>query len=153
MHGPFTVVRNAVKMRVRPFRRIYETMEQKALRRKLPMSPVTIYKPQITSLISITHRISGVFLGCSNIMFGLNAIFNPYDFSHIITMVEGFGLSDGSLFVMRTMLAYPMSYHVSTGLRHLLWATGQFLTLKEVYITGYTALASSFLLAATLAMM
>lgn len=52
---------------------------------------------------------------------------------------------------MKLMLVLPFVYHLVLGTRHLLWDSGRFLTIREVYKTGYIALVVILLLTLGLA--
>ncbi|XP_037025475.1 succinate dehydrogenase cytochrome b560 subunit, mitochondrial-like [Bradysia coprophila] len=128
--------------------------EEKNAFLKREMSPhLTIYKFQITSVLSITHRFTGMALSGYAAALGIGALVLPYDFAAFVTMVEGLHLSAASLAVIKFTLAYPAAFHTCNGVRHLFWDMGKFLKLKEVYSTGYLMLGVSFALAALLAAM
>nr|YP_009745571.1 succinate dehydrogenase subunit 3 [Andreaea wangiana]AHG59026.1 succinate dehydrogenase subunit 3 [Andreaea rothii]QIH30015.1 succinate dehydrogenase subunit 3 [Andreaea wangiana] len=105
-----------------------------------PLSPhLTIYKPQLTSTFSIFHRISGAFsatmiffsilslkigdLNLTSYYFYRYAFFSTFYFHWLILSVVNF-----------TLLA--LCYHMSNGIRHLLWDLGFFLELSKVYTSG-----------------
>ena len=110
-----------------------------------PLSPhLHIYKPQLTSAMSIFHRITGVGLSVGLILFvvWLAALasgpqsyneFNSYAHS-LIGQIFLFGLT------------WAFCYHFCTGIRHLMWDAGKGLDIQSVYKTGYMALAASTLL-------
>ncbi|EEZ99263.1 Succinate dehydrogenase cytochrome b560 subunit, mitochondrial-like Protein [Tribolium castaneum] len=107
-----------------------------------PQSPhLTIYSFQLTSMLSITHRATGMMLAGYAIMWGTGAVVLPDTIPHYLDALQqahvgGFVLSMGKF-----MLAFPMCYHFWNGIRHLAWDLGRFLTIKEVYATGYAMLA------------
>ncbi|KAH8384090.1 hypothetical protein KR009_012084, partial [Drosophila setifemur] len=118
------------------------------------MSPhLTIYQPQLTTILSIMHRGTGLALGTGVWALGLGALISSHDISHYVTMVEGLQLSGASLTAIKFVIAYPAGYHTANGIRHLLWDTGRFLKIKEVYSTGYAMIATSFVLTAILALL
>ncbi|KAH8346540.1 hypothetical protein KR084_002714, partial [Drosophila pseudotakahashii] len=118
------------------------------------LSPhLTIYQPQLTSLLSIVHRGTGLALGVGVWGLGLGALISSHDISHYVTMVEGLQLSGATLTALKFIIAYPAGYHTANGIRHLLWDTGRFLKIKEVYSTGYAMVATSFVLTAILALL
>ena len=110
-----------------------------------PLSPhLQIYKWQISSLLSITHRIVGVvnffaiFLICIwtiLIMFGENnyAIIN-------IILNSTFGK------FLAITLCWTFSFHILNELRHLIWDAGYGFDLKISKITGILAFTGSFIL-------
>nr|YP_009047503.1 succinate dehydrogenase subunit 3 [Bartramia pomiformis]AGN74294.1 succinate dehydrogenase subunit 3 [Bartramia pomiformis]AHG59029.1 succinate dehydrogenase subunit 3 [Bartramia pomiformis]QKS32188.1 succinate dehydrogenase subunit 3 [Bartramia pomiformis] len=116
-----------------------------------PLSPhLTIYKPQLTSTLSIFHRISGAFLAIMvffSILFlkigDLNltsyylyryAFFFLFYFYWLISSVVNFSL-------------LALCYHMSNGIRHLLWDLGFFLELSKVYTSGIIMLFCAAFLA------
>lgn len=102
---------------------------------KLPISPhLQIYKPQMTSVLSITHRITGfclsltlpfylIWLGC--IFFGSNTYLFLINFCSNIFM--------SILFMLMT---YGFSYHMLNGIRHLIWDFGYGLSIRFSSISG-----------------
>ncbi|KNC24664.1 hypothetical protein FF38_13557 [Lucilia cuprina] len=129
-----------------------ESFSDKNIRLGREMSPhLTIYKPQLTSLLSLTHRATGIVLGTAVWGLGLAALSSPQDIANYAAVIEGLHLNAGTLSVMKFLIAYPLAYHTANGIRHLLWDTGRFLKIKEVYSTGYAMLGVSFVLAGILA--
>ncbi|XP_059054747.1 succinate dehydrogenase cytochrome b560 subunit, mitochondrial-like [Achroia grisella] len=109
-----------------------------------PLSPhLTIYSPQLTSMLSITHRAAGMILSGYVSALGIGALVLPNDVSHYITMIEGLNLSPATLLLAKAIIAAPLGYHFVNGIRHLYWDTAKGLTIKEVYATGYAMLAAS----------
>jgi succinate dehydrogenase (ubiquinone) cytochrome b560 subunit len=121
-----------------------ESFDEKNLRLNRPQSPhLTIYKPQLTSMLSITHRGTGVALTGYLAIFGLAAIGCPHGVTDIITTLESAQLGVASLTALKFTLAFPFAYHTVNGVRHLFWDMGKFLSVKEVYTTGYAMLFAS----------
>nr|AND50355.1 succinate dehydrogenase subunit 3 [Flatbergium sericeum] len=105
-----------------------------------PLSPhLTIYKPQLTSTFSIFHRISGAFLATMvffSIFFLKIGDLNPtfyYFYRYFFLFTFYFYWFILSV-VNFTLLA--LCYHMSNGIRHLLWDWGLFLELSKVYTSG-----------------
>ncbi|XP_030374401.1 succinate dehydrogenase cytochrome b560 subunit, mitochondrial [Scaptodrosophila lebanonensis] len=131
-----------------------ETFFEKNERLGRQMSPhLTIYKPQLTSMLSIAHRGTGLALGATVWALGLGALIASHDINHYITMIEGLQLSGATLTAIKFIIAYPAGYHTANGIRHLIWDTGSFLKIKEVYSTGYIMVGASFVLTAILALL
>lgn len=110
-----------------------------------PLSPhLQIYRPQITSVMSILHRITGVALA-----FGALALVallaaaaqGPEAFA----VMQGYAAHPVAI-VMMMGWSWALMYHLCTGLRHLVWDMGWCFTLEEVYVGGYLALIVSSLL-------
>ena len=92
----------------------------------LPLSPhLQIYKPQITSLLSISHRISGIALNFSLIILitGLLSLsLGEYYYNLFIFIINSYPLK---IFIFLTILGF--SYHLLNGIRHMIWDLGFFL--------------------------
>ena len=112
------------------------------LKSRRPLSPhLTIYKPQITSVLSILHRISGVALYFS--FLGLTWLYILASLGYF----EISNLDNCQLFKIFTYLViFGFFFHLSTGIRHLLWSAGYFFSVKAVEITGVIAIISSIIL-------
>ena len=102
---------------------------------KNPLSPhLQIYKWQISSLLSITHRISGV----------INLLALILIFSWITFL--SFGESNYDLFLSTTNsffgkfiligFTWSMSFHLLSGIRHLFWDFGYGYEIKTANISG-----------------
>ncbi|XP_030753988.1 succinate dehydrogenase cytochrome b560 subunit, mitochondrial-like [Sitophilus oryzae] len=107
-----------------------------------PQSPhLTIYKPQLTAMLSISHRATGIVLAGYAVMFSLAAVWLECPIEYYIEQIRCAELGPACIFGIKFTLAFPLLYHFWNGIRHLLWDTGRFLTIKEVYLTGWTMLA------------
>lgn len=113
-----------------------------------PLSPhLGIYRIQITSALSIMHRLSGValFFGLLILLWWIvglaygqdpestllwNVISTPYGQALII------------------LWSYSIFFHACTGIRHLLWDMGIGFNQKWVTYTGWAAVAISLALTA-----
>lgn len=121
-----------------------ENFTQKNERLQRNLSPhLTIYKPQLTSMLSITHRGTGMALTGYAAIFGLSALACPEGANAVVNLIEGLQLGTVSLSALKFTLAFPFAYHTVNGVRHLFWDFGKFLTIKEVYTTGWAMLAVS----------
>lgn len=128
-----------------------ETYAQKNERLNRPMSPhLTIYKPQLTSLLSITHRGTGMALSLYAFGIGAVGLFMPGGMMSIIQTIDVMCLPATILFVGKYIIAWPALYHYFNGIRHLAWDLGHLLTIKQVYTTGWTVIGISTI--ATLAL-
>ena len=100
-----------------------------------PISPhLQIYKPQITSVLSISHRLSGVFLG-------IGLIFSVFYVSFAAMGEESYKIwqcftnsliGKGLLFLW--LLA--VIFHALNGVRHLLWDKDIGMSLDSVKWSG-----------------
>lgn len=81
----------------------------------------------------------------------LGAVLPPNDISYWVTVIESMQLSSPTLAFIKFYVALPATYHTLNGIRHLAWDNGLNLQLKDVYWTGYTVVALSFISALGLA--
>lgn len=111
-----------------------------------PLSPhLGIYKPQISSVLSIMHRISGVvlFMGLIFLLWWLVGLAYGQDPSE--SMVWPFLTSNyGRIILM--LWSYSLFFHACTGVRHLLWDAGIGFSLQAVNFSGWLAVAVSIFL-------
>jgi succinate dehydrogenase / fumarate reductase, cytochrome b subunit len=112
---------------------------------KRPMSPhLQIYKPQITSVMSILHRITGVIASVGLLMFLwflASLAGGPESYSNF-THFSGSFL--GVIAIFGFVLA--LSYHLCNGIRHLLWDWGDGYAIETVTKSGYIVLGASGLI-------
>ena len=103
---------------------------------KRPLSPhLMIYRPQLTSMMSITHRLSGVALASGSIflVWWLVALAYGGDYYQMVQGIAEHVL--GRLVLLGFYIA--VSYHMANGIRHLFWDFGIGLSLDGVYRGGY----------------
>ena len=112
---------------------------------KNPISPhLQIYKWQISSLLSIAHRIVGVIniLAITIICFwGLSLLLGVENYQVINIFLNSFL---GKLIVVG--ICWTFSFHILNELRHLFWDFGYGFDLQVSKVTGVLALAGSFIL-------
>lgn len=117
-----------------------------------PMSPhLTIYKPQLTSMLSITHRGTGLALAgmLSGFSIGMMCLSSPFPYYHSMLAMSHYG--PAIVFGIKFLLAFPFTFHMLNGIRHLTWDLGFGFSLKSLYMSGYGVLALALLLAGGLA--
>ena len=112
---------------------------------KNPLSPhLQIYKWHISSLLSIIHRISGVINLLALILIFFWLIFlslgenNYQSFLLIINSFIGKFILIG--------FTWSMSFHLLSGIRHLVWDLGYGFEIKTANITGIIVIISSLAL-------
>jgi succinate dehydrogenase / fumarate reductase cytochrome b subunit len=110
-----------------------------------PLSPhLQIYRWQLTSVLSILHRLTGIALTAGTILlvWWLVAAANGPDSFESVQWFLGSWL--GLLLLFGWSVA--LFYHLCNGLRHLWWDTGSGLDLPSVYSSGWTVLAGTAIL-------
>lgn len=119
------------------------TPERPAVQR--PLSPhLQVYKPQLTSTMSIAHRITGVVLSIAafGLAWWLVALAAGGD--TYATFVECAGSLMGRIVLFAVTLT--LMYHLCNGIRHLFWDAGKGLDIDTAYRSGYAVIAVSLLL-------
>ena len=111
---------------------------------KNPLTPhLQIYKWQISSLLSITHRITGVInaVAISLICIWLLMVIKNEEIIFQSLLNSKFGK------FLSISLCWTFSFHILNEIRHLAWDAGYGYDPKISKLTGYATLVLSFLLA------
>ncbi len=119
--------------------------------RKRPLSPhLQIYKPQISSISSITHRITGVILYFTIIAISWYIVYYAYQINVggdsircecLLNDILGYLLYSAAIFVV-----FALYYHFLNGIRHLFWDIGKGFDKEIATRNGIIILVSSVLL-------
>lgn len=112
---------------------------------KRPLSPhLGIYKPQLTSMLSITHRATGFALFVGALLLSWWIVFNAYGCGDCINKMV-FSVP-GRVFLFLWSLA--LYYHMLNGVRHLFWDAGKGFEIKTVYASGIAVVLGAIALTA-----
>ena len=113
---------------------------------KNPLSPhLQIYGWQISSLLSITHRIVGVINAVAITLicfFVISLFFGEQNFQFLKNILQSFA---GKFLIVA--LCWSFSFHALNEIRHLIWDFGYGYALKTSRITGVITIIGSFVLA------
>ncbi|MDA8048483.1 MAG: succinate dehydrogenase, cytochrome b556 subunit [Rhodospirillales bacterium] len=110
-----------------------------------PLSPhLQVYRPQITSVLSIMHRGSGIWLGFGTILLVW----------WLVALAGGAGAFAavqrflGSWFGMLLLFLWTaaLMFHFSNGMRHLAWDAGAGFEKPTYHASGWTVVAAAALL-------
>ena len=111
-----------------------------------PLSPhLLIYKWQISSLLSIVHRIVGVLnlIAMTLICFWIfTLLFGEIKYQEIQIFLKSFF---GKFIIIG--FCWTFSFHILNELRHLSWDLGYGFDLKVSNITGVLSIFGSFIMA------
>jgi len=112
-----------------------------------PLSPhLQVYKPQLTSMLSIVHRITGVALTVGSIVliwWLVAAAGSREQFEYVQGLLNH---RLGQFLLLGWTFA--LNYHLLNGIRHLAWDMGWGLDIKRTYQTGWAVIGSSVVLTA-----
>ena len=111
-----------------------------------PLSPhIQIYKPQITSLTSILHRITGVALYVGVLL--LCVLISYYTYQIDIIDQDGYVCDcPVTRFLIYTVMfgwTFSLYYHLCNGIRHLFWDIGKGFEIQTAKKTGIAVLVIS----------
>jgi len=114
-----------------------------------PVSPFMLpkyYRFQITSTLSILHRLSGIALAVGSVLLALWLVGVAVGGKLFSTTHDVMASVFGRVLLFGWSLAF--FYHLASGIRHLLWDTGRGFELPAVYRSGYMVLSLSVLMTA-----
>jgi len=107
-----------------------------------PLSPhLQIYRPQLTSVLSITHRMTGIALS-------IGALFLVWWLVAAATGDGAFAAAQwffGSWLGLLMLLGWTFCFffHLANGIRHLVWDTGRGFDLPTAYASGWAVATTS----------
>ncbi|MVT64887.1 succinate dehydrogenase, cytochrome b556 subunit [Bradyrhizobium pachyrhizi] len=120
-------------------------MPREPARRQRPQSPnIQIYRPQLTSVLSIANRISGVVItigAVGLVLWLLAAAAGPDAYAYARGLLSS-SLGQCGLLV----LLFAFFFHLCSGIRHLVWDAGYGFNLSAIYESGWTSVVASIVL-------
>jgi len=109
-----------------------------------PLSPhITIHKKVLTSVFSISHRITGIGLSLGSVLIALwiSLLALGPNYFYIFEII-----SRSTFFKIILMLwTIGIFYHLFNGIRYLFWTYGLGMDLKTVYLSGYIVIVLTIL--------
>ena len=115
--------------------------------RQRPLSPnIQIYRPQLTSVLSIGNRITGVALSAyavALVIWLVAAAAGPDAYAPIDKFIGSW--------IGRMVLfggTFCLFFHFCGGVRHLFWDAGYGFSLRAIYLSGWAVVAASIALTA-----
>lgn len=119
---------------------------KKELYERRPTSPhLSVYRPQITSTLSIMHRLTGValFFSLSVLTWCLIMQFTCSYHENLLPNL----VSDYKIIQLALLgISYAVIYHFCTGLRHLVWDAGRGYSICCVRKSGWLIIILSITL-------
>ena len=110
-----------------------------------PLSPhLQVYKPQLTSVLSILHRMTGVALAVGTLLLVwwlIAAASGAVAFNMVQTVI---GSWIGRLLLFGW--SFALFYHLCNGIRHLFWDMGRGYELPTVAASGWAVVIISIAL-------
>jgi succinate dehydrogenase / fumarate reductase, cytochrome b subunit len=100
------------------------------------------YRLQLTSVLSLTHRLTGIVLslvGAPLLLWWIASTSRGAEsYQAMAHCLSGW---TGNL--LSVVMAFSLSFHFFNGIRHLVWDTGKMLDLKDAYTSGWLVVACS----------
>jgi succinate dehydrogenase / fumarate reductase cytochrome b subunit len=110
-----------------------------------PLSPnIQVYRPQLTSVLSIANRITGIVLSaCAVILviWLIAAASGPEAYSRFHDVIASW---PGQILLLAATFAFFL--HLCGGIRHLIWDTGRGFELRQIYASGWIVVVGSVVL-------
>ena len=110
--------------------------------RPRPLSPnIQIYRPQLTSVLSIANRITGLILslGAVGLVIWLSAAAaGPQAYGVVQSAIGSWA---GQVVLFGCTFAFFL--HLCGGIRHLVWDTVHGFELRSIYISGWAVVVAS----------
>ena len=112
-----------------------------------PLSPFMLplwYRFQVTSFLSILHRLTGIALAVGSILLAWWLV-SVAAGGELFAVTHAFIASSiGMLLLFGWSIAF--FYHLSNGIRHLAWDAGYGFEIRDAYRSGYAVLAATAVL-------
>jgi succinate dehydrogenase / fumarate reductase cytochrome b subunit len=107
-----------------------------------PLSPhLSIYKPQLTSVLSISHRATGIVLSIGTV-FLVWWLVAAASGERAFAAAQAFWASWLGLLLLFGW-TFSLFFHLCNGIRHLVWDAGWGFELRQTYLSGWIVVASS----------
>ena len=117
-------------------------MSNSTAKRPRPLSPnIQIYRPQLTSVLSIVNRITGVVLSVCAVVLVIwlvAAATGPQAYAAVQGAIASW---IGQIVLFGCTFAFFL--HLCGGIRHLVWDTVHGFELRSIYISGWAVVAAS----------
>jgi succinate dehydrogenase / fumarate reductase cytochrome b subunit len=120
-------------------------MPNSTAKRTRPLSPnIQIYRPQLTSVMSIANRITGLLLSVGAVVLVvwlIAAATGPQAYAIVQGAIASW---IGQIVLFGCTFAFFL--HLCGGIRHLVWDAGYGFALRSIYASGWAVVAASLAL-------
>jgi succinate dehydrogenase / fumarate reductase cytochrome b subunit len=107
-----------------------------------PLSPhIQIYRPQLTSVLSIANRVTGVALSLYAVVLVVwlvAAADGPHAYATVQVVIQSWV---GQILLFGCTFSFFL--HLCGGIRHLVWDAGYGFELSAIYASGWTVVGVS----------
>ena len=113
--------------------------------RPRPLSPnIQIYRPQLTSVLSILNRLTGVFLSACAVVLVVWLVAAARGPQTYAPMQAAMASWVGRIVLFGATFAFFL--HFCGGIRHLIWDTVHGFELRSIYSSGWAVVVASLVL-------
>jgi succinate dehydrogenase / fumarate reductase cytochrome b subunit len=124
-------------------------MGNSKLEARRPLSPhLQIYRPMLTMMMSIAHRVSGASLALGFVLLAWWLVAISAGPDAFATVNDFFGSVLGRFLLF--MFSWALIHHVLGGIRHLIWDTGRGLDKTSIEIFAWGTIIGSTVLTVAL---
>lgn len=120
-------------------------MSSSTAKRPRPLSPnIQIYRPQLTSVLSIANRITGIVLSIyaiASVVWLIAAASGPQAYAAVQGVIASW---IGQIVLFGATFAFFL--HLCGGIRHLMWDTVHGFELRSIYASGWAVVVASIAL-------
>lgn len=110
-----------------------------------PLSPhLQVYKPQLTSVMSILHRATGIALAAGTLLLVWWLVAAATGEESFRTVQNCIGSWFGRLLLLGW--SFALFYHLCNGIRHLFWDAGKGMELEAAYASGRFVIGAAVVL-------
>ena len=110
-----------------------------------PLSPhLQVYKPQLTCILSIMHRITGVALAVGTLVLVWWLVAAAIGGEAYVSIQKILSNWFGRLLLLGW--SFALFYHLCNGIRHLFWDIGKGFDLTSAYRSGWIAMTGAIIL-------
>jgi succinate dehydrogenase / fumarate reductase, cytochrome b subunit len=111
-------------------------------KRPRPLSPnIQIYRPQLTSVLSIANRISGVVLSLGAVVLVIWLLAAAAGPEAYAVVQRALASRTGQVVLFGCTFAFFL--HLCGGIRHLVWDMGYGYELRSIYASGWAVVTGS----------
>jgi succinate dehydrogenase / fumarate reductase cytochrome b subunit len=143
-------MQNDAAMRAKPEVQVHKRKKQFEMAIYRPPSPhLPIYKPQFSSVLSVSHRVTGIVLSLGLLFVLLTLKFSAHSVGvfRIYLICRYFNTFLAWVIAsILVILVFSFSYHLSNGVRHLIWDNAYKLDRGSMQTSAYVVLVLSLTL-------
>lgn len=117
-------------------------MSNLTAKRPRPRSPnIQIYRPQLTSVLSILNRITGIILSACAVVLVIWLVAAAMGSQAYVIVQQAIASWIGQIVLFGATFAFFL--HLCGGIRHLVWDTVHGFELRSIYVSGWAVVAAS----------